>query len=160
MTTNAISPRNRTRAGATLVEFAVVLPVVMLFFAAMVETSRALLLRHTADTAAYEGARSGMVPGATTEQARQAAQALLDAAGLRRTSVSVTPEELTEESSLITVHVEVPVTSNSWIAPVWFTRGSVVSEVTLFCERPPLVQLTAVPAIKAKKTKAKTTTGL
>ena len=53
-----------SRSGAVLVEFALVLPVIMFTFACMVEISRVMLLQHTADTAAYEGARSAMVPGA------------------------------------------------------------------------------------------------
>ena len=146
-------PSRVNRSGALLVECALILPVIFVFFAGMIEISRVLLLQHTADTAAYEGARDAMVPGATSEDARNSAQELLRAAGLRRTTVTVMPEDINEETSLITVMVEVPLTSNYWITPFWFTRAKLTSEVTLFCERPPQVTLTGVPKLKLKKTR-------
>ena len=146
------------RSGVALVEFAVVLPIVLLIFTAMIEISRVLLLQHSADTAAYEGARSAMVPGATSQEASAAAQKLLQAAGLKSAAISVTPALITEETPLITVRVEIPVAQNAWISPKWFQGSNVVSETTLFCERPPMVQLTGVPqmsgmakALKASK---------
>ena len=143
------------RRGAALVEFAFILPVIFTVFLGLVEISRLLLLRHSADTAAYEGARSGMVPGATSSQAAEAAQELLLAAGLKTSKVTVTPDTITEGTSLITVRVDVPVAPNSWIPPSRFTNTTVSSEVTLFCERTPLVRLTGIPALKAKKAQTK-----
>lgn len=143
------------RRGGVLVEFALVLPVIMFTFACMVEISRVMLLQHTADTAAYEGARSGMIPGATAANAVNTATELLTAAGLRTTKVTVTPSAIDETTPLITVLVEVPVSQNYWISPMLFQNTIVKSEVTLFSERPPVVQLTGVPAIKVKGTKTK-----
>lgn len=150
-----LSNRNRerisrlaTRNGAALVEFAVVLPIILLIFAGMIEISRVLLLQHSADTAAYEGARSAMVPGASSDEAVKAAQTLLLAAKLNSSTITVTPQLITEEPPLITVRVEIPIAANAWIAPFWFSNNCVTSEVTLFCERPPVVQLTGVPALK------------
>lgn len=147
------------RTGAVLVEFAMVLPVIMFTFACMVEISRVMLLQHTADTAAYEGARSAMVPGATSVNAVDTATELLNAAGLRTTKVTVTPQVIDETTPLISVVVEVPVESNYWISPMLFQNMIVKSEVTLFSERPPVVQLTGVPAMKTKGTQAKPKAG-
>jgi Flp pilus assembly protein TadG len=143
------------RSGAVLVEFALVLPVIMFTFACMVEISRVMLLQHTADTAAYEGARSAMVPGATAANAVATATELLTAAGLSTTQVTVTPKVIDEATPLVTVLVEVPVAANYWISPMLFQESVVKSEVTLFSERPPVVQLTGVPAIKKKATQTK-----
>ena len=151
---------NATRTGAVLVEFAMVLPIVVVLFSGLIEISRVLLLQHTADTAAYEGARAAMVPGATADEAKLEATRLLEANGLHSTKVTVTPETLEEASPLITVLVEIPVGPNSWIAPIRFFNMNISSEVTLFCERPPIVRLTGVPALKAKKTKGKAGAGL
>jgi Flp pilus assembly protein TadG len=146
---------NPIRCGAALVEFAVVLPIILLIFAAMIEISRVLLLQHSADTAAYEGARNAMVPGATSDEATQAAQALLTAAGLKSSKITVTPTEITEATPLITVQVEIPIAPNAWISPTWFGQSSVTSETTLFCERPPMVQLTGIPQMQKKSTNIK-----
>ena len=149
MVTKRFNHRMKTKRGVALVEFAVVLPIVLLIFAAMIEISRVLLLQHSADTAAYEGARCAMVPGATSGEATLAAQKLLQAAGLKSALIIVTPSVITEETPLITVHVEIPVAQNAWISPKWFQGSKIVSETTLFCERPPMVQLTGVPKLSA-----------
>lgn len=118
-----------------------------------------MLLQHTVDTAAYEGARNAMVPGATSSEARSSALALINAAGLKGAAVTVTPEDITEETPLITVRVEVPVQSNVWITPRWIASGNIASEVTLVCERPPVVQLTGIPEIKLKALNLKKVVG-
>ena len=149
----------KKRRGAALVEFAIVFPLVLLIFAGMIEISRVLLLQHSADTASYEGARSAMVPGATVGEATQAARDLLLAAGLKSATVTVTPLVITEATPLITVRVEIPISPNAWISPSWFKESKVVSETTLFSERPPMIQLTGVPQMQAmaktKKAKGK-----
>lgn len=143
--------RNEHRTGAALVEFAFVAPLLLVFFYAMVELTRVMLLQHSVDTAAYEGARAAMVPGATSADAIDSANQLLKAANLKNAIITVDPAVLEESTSLITVRVQLPIASNCWITPFWFKSGSVQSEVSLITERPPLVQLTGVPKLKAKK---------
>ncbi len=46
-----------------------------------------------------------MVPGATSAEAASASRALLDAVGLRSTTVVVSPSTITDETSLISVEV-------------------------------------------------------
>ncbi len=138
-----------------MVEFAVVLPIMFLFFFAMIEIGRLLLLQHTVDTAAYEGARNAMVPGATADEARNAAQQIISSAGLRSATITVSPSVLLETTPLITVRVDVPIEGNSWGMPRFLSQGNVTSEVTLLCERPPVVQLTALPQIKSMAAKLK-----
>ena len=60
---------SRQRHGAATVEFAVVLPLLVLLVFGSVELTRGLMLRHSADNAAYEAARTAIVPGATAEEA-------------------------------------------------------------------------------------------
>lgn len=149
--------RNR---GAALVEFAMVLPILMMFFYGMIELSRVLLLQHTVDTASYEGARSAIVPGASSQDAVDSASKLLATGKLKSATITVTPTVITEETPVITVLVEVPIRENAWLTPFWFKKGSVKSEVTLITERPPIVQLTGIPQLKAKSKKAKTASAL
>ncbi len=93
-----------------------------------------------------------MVPGATSADAAAASNELLIAAGLKATCVTVSPQLIEETTPLITVLVEIPVSRNFWISPTLFKNHIVRSEVTLFCERPFVVKLTGVPALKAKAT--------
>ena len=50
------------RTGVTTVEFAIVLPLFILFLVLAFEFGRLNIIRHTADNAAYEAARHVMVP--------------------------------------------------------------------------------------------------
>lgn len=145
------SRRARARRGAMLVEFAMVLPLIMIITFAMIEISRLMMLQHTADTAAYEGARHAMVPGANAKEAATAAQEMLDAAGLRDTTVYVSPSEILESTPLITVRVDVPVASNAWLSFFRVGGYDVTSEVTMYCERPAVVRLSGRPKLKIKK---------
>ena len=154
------SPSRHRQAGAALVEFAFVLPIILLFFFAMVELSRVMLLQHSVDTAAYEGARNAMVPGATSDDAIASARKLLAAAKLTSPVITVEPTTISESTPLVTVRIELPVAENAWLTPFWFKSGRVVSEVTLITERPPMIQLTGVPQLKAKSGKVKATAGL
>lgn len=148
------------KRGAALVEFAMVMPILMMFFYGMIELSRVLLLQHTVDTASYEGARFAIVPGATSQDAVDCASKLLATGKLKSAKITVTPTVITEDTPVITVLVEVPIRENAWMTPFWFKKGSVKSEVTLITERPPIIQLTGVPQLKAKSKKAKTTSAL
>ncbi len=78
------------RRGAAIVEFSLVMPIILLFFTTMIELSRVLMLQHTADTAAYEAARSAMVPGGKAQDAHNAANSLCEQIDLpQRTSSSL-----------------------------------------------------------------------
>ena len=60
---------SRVRRGAAMSEFAIVAPLLFLFFFAAFEFCRVAMIRHTADNAVYEGCRAGVIPGATTGEA-------------------------------------------------------------------------------------------
>ena len=136
------------RFGATLVEFAISLPIVFMIFFGMIEVSRFFMLQHSADTAAYEGARNAIVPGAKPEDAIVAASDLLKAAGVKGGQITVEPEFITEETALVTVSTVIPLKATGWVVPNFFGEGMVKSEVTLICERPPMVMLTGIPKLR------------
>ncbi len=154
---NSFNQRRRSgdRMGAALVEMAIVIPVILVITGGLLEVSRLLMLHHTADTAAYEGARAAMVPGATAAEAVETVELLLTDAGCIWTSITVEPATITEETPLITVSVEMPLNKNSWITSHGFVDIIIRSEVTLFSERPPATRLTGLPSLKAKVKKLK-----
>ena len=122
---------NTRRLGTTTVEFALVAPFVFLFFFAAIEFSRMTMIRHGAELAAYEGARRGIVPGATVADAVTTTNRVLATVGTRNAAVTVTPNPITAQSSLITVDVQVPLDENSWIAPRFFRGQRVQKTFTL-----------------------------
>ena len=115
-------PRRAPRNGATAVEFAVVAPLVFLLFFAAYEFARLNMLRHTVEMAAFEGARRGIVQGATAGDARERARQILAAVGAVGETICVTPETIGPQTEKITVEVRLPLEPNAWVPP-HFLRG-------------------------------------
>jgi Flp pilus assembly protein TadG len=124
-----------SRRGATVAEFAITAPVFFLFLLAAFEFGWLNVIRHTADNAAYEAARAGMVPGATAGQAAAKANSILNIVGTRGAQVTVTPSVLTTETDQITVSIDVPLSSNGLIAPRFTAGRTIHAESTLRTER-------------------------
>lgn len=104
----------RNRRGAAAVEFALVFPLIMSFFGAMVMFAQANLLRDTAQHAAYEGARAAMVPGASSEDAKAAAESLLAVIDTRAADIKITPPVITDDVPTVRVDVVIPMGPNLW----------------------------------------------
>jgi hypothetical protein len=109
-----------------------------------------LLLQQTADTAAYEGARHAMVPGATTTEGLAEANRLLSQAKISKAQIVFEPETITEDTAAVSVHVKIPMADNNWFFSQFGDSYNITSDVTLLCERVPITQLTGISAIKAK----------
>ena len=99
-----------TRNGAVSVEFAVVAPIIFLFFLAALELTAINLVRQTAGNAAYEAARKRIIAGSSSDVARQEAIRLLKAVCPAR-NVSI---DVQDESDGVLVSIAVPVKDNSW----------------------------------------------
>ncbi|MCA9215970.1 MAG: pilus assembly protein [Planctomycetales bacterium] len=127
--------RARKRRGAVTVEFALVSIVFFTFVFGMIEFSRLNILRHAADNASYEGARVGIVPGASVDDVKAAAQNQLDILRVNTSTVVVTPDPLTTAADSVTVTVTVPVAENSWLVPRFSDGLSMESSTTLGTER-------------------------
>ncbi len=132
---------NATRKGAVAVEFAGCLTLLVLFTFSAFEFARLSMVKHTVGTAAYEAARHVMVPGATTAEAKSTAQSVLATVGIRSATVTVSPDPLTDTNSSVTVTVSVPMSQNSWLAPLFSSGKIVKTSVRLVTERPPGVQV-------------------
>jgi Flp pilus assembly protein TadG len=126
---------NRHRCGAAAVEFAVTAPIFFLFLLASFEFGWLNVIRHTADNAAYEAARTAMVPGATAAEAKTKANTLLNIVGARKAKVTVTPSVLNEDTKKVTVAIDIPMASNGLIAPRFTSKTVLHSESTLKTER-------------------------
>jgi Flp pilus assembly protein TadG len=108
-----------------MVEFALVAPLLFLFFFSALEFCRVAMIRHTADNAVYEGARIGIIPGATAAQVRQEAEQILNSLGLSTFDVRVTPGKIEKDTRQVTVSVEVPLDGNSFV-PNQFVGGRTI----------------------------------
>jgi len=123
-------PKPSKRRGATAVEFALAAPILFTFVFLSVEFARANMIFNTIENAAYEGARRGVVPGATKDDCDTAAQTLLDIVGIQNSTVTTTP--IDENTTEVTVTVDVPMTtSNGYVASKFFLGETLTATVTL-----------------------------
>ncbi|MCU0718910.1 MAG: pilus assembly protein [Pirellula sp.] len=115
-----------TRSGATTVEFAMVAPVAFLLLFGALELGHANMVFHSAEAAAYEGARKGIIPGATAAECIAEANDMLQLCRVRGATVTVNPATLSPNDANVTVRVQVPYRSNSIVVP-FFTRSLVIN---------------------------------
>jgi Flp pilus assembly protein TadG len=129
------SRRCPARAGVTVVEFAIVAPIFFLFLLASFEFGWMNVLRHTADNAAYEAARTAMVPGASAGDAVAKANAILSVVKARDATVTVTPTVITQATDHVTVAIDVPMNSNALVVPRFTGTKTIHCTATLRTER-------------------------
>lgn len=121
----------RKRAGATLVEFAIVLPLLFLMFFAAFEFCRVAMIRHTVDNAVYEGCRIGIIPGADSSEAEAEARSILSSIGVTKSKIQVRPKKIDRETEEVSVRIEVPLDENSFVPNQFVTGRSIIRELTL-----------------------------
>lgn len=120
-----IRKRQEQRSGAVAVEFALTLPLLFLMLFGAVELSHANMVFHAAEAAAYEGAREGILPGATSTDCRRAARRILNISKVRLAGIVVTPSNLSTETTTVRVEVRIPYRRNTIITPL-FTDSLVI----------------------------------
>src|SRR5215211_3849153 len=118
------------RKGAVAVEFAITAPIFFLFLLAAFEFGWLNVIRHTADNAAYEAARAVMVPGATAAEATAKANSILNVVGARAAKINITPSNITNATTKVTVAIDVPMKSNGLITPRFTGKTMLHSEST------------------------------
>lgn len=128
---NGKARKTETRRGATAVEFAIAAPLVFTLFFAQLEFSRANLMRHSIQSAAYEGARRGIVPGATANDIRAEALTILNAVSCRNPTITVEPAVILPTTQNVTVTVSISLNENSWGAAKFFKDRNLTSSITL-----------------------------
>ncbi|MFK8112819.1 MAG: TadE/TadG family type IV pilus assembly protein [Rubripirellula sp.] len=122
------------RTGAAALEFAVAITVLLAVVFASIEFVRLNMLMHSVEHASYLGARRGIIMGAKADDVKTAAKAHLSLMQLNGATVTVSPGTIKDDTELVEVLVEVPVSGNSWISPVYFA-GSLTGRTRMLAER-------------------------
>jgi Flp pilus assembly protein TadG len=129
-------PIAANRQGAVVVEFALTAGLLFMILFAAIEFMRVNTIVNSTENAAYEGARAAIVPGATAQDAQDAAAGMLAAVGVRGASIDVQPPAILPETPEITVTINVPLDSNSFITPRYFLGKTLTKTCTLSREVP------------------------
>lgn len=120
MSSSKTTVKYRNRSGAITAEVAICLPVLFLLLFGCLELAGANMLKHATESAAYEGARVGILPGATQAGVQQAVDQIIGSIGAEGAIVEILPRteiQNGENVDVIEVVVSVPYAPNAWIAP-------------------------------------------
>ena len=125
----------RNRRGATAVEFAMVAPIVFMLLFGALELSHANMVLNTAEAAAYEGARIGIVPGANAADCQAAAKRILDLCKIENATITVVPAVIDNATQTVTINIDVPYNSNAVTVPVFTQQLRIQRSCKLSRER-------------------------
>lgn len=119
----------RNRRGAAVVEFAVVAPVFIMLVFGMIEYGRMVMVQQLLTNASREGARVGVLDGATTASVQTAVTTYLTNASVSGATVTVNPNPPSSAGygAPVTVTVSIPFSQVSWIPTPMFLSGQTLT---------------------------------
>lgn len=99
----------RSEKGSATLEFAVVLPAILLILVSIIEFGRVFMVYQMVTSAAREGARMAVLPGADNAKVMERINEELTHAGLAADSVTFTPAdvETADQNDPVTVQVQI-----------------------------------------------------
>ena len=115
----------RKRRGAAVVEFAVVAPILFLLVFGMIEYGRLVMVQQVLTNATREGARQGVLDGATTAEVQTTVTNYLTSANIAGATVTVNPSppDSAGFGDPVTVSVSIPFNQVSWLPAPMFLSG-------------------------------------
>ena len=135
---------NRSRAGAAAVEFAIAISVLIMIVFASIEFVRLNMLKHSIQHASYLAARKGIIIGAKSNDVKDEASAHLALLNISGETVTVNPNNIDDDTQIVEVIVDVPMSGNSWISPVYFS-GTISGRTRMLAERQAADMAAALP---------------
>jgi Flp pilus assembly protein TadG len=126
--TTALSPGTAARRAAAAVEFAVVVPILVLLVFGMIEFSRVMMVEQVLTNGARVGARKASLPGTTTTDVTTAVTTYMTNSGLSGQTITVSPDPSTANpGDAITVTVSISFNDVSWLPVPMFLGGKTLS---------------------------------
>ena len=116
------------RHGKAAVEFALTAPIFFLFLFAGIEFARMHSIRCSVENAAFEGAREGIVSGATSEKCESVTSSLLSAAHINDHTVTIEPPDLDPSVDFVSVTVEIPLNNDNGFRMAGFLKNQMFSK--------------------------------
>lgn len=120
--------RAANRTGAAVVEFAVLLPVMILLVFGSIEMANGIFLKQAISVSAYEGARAGSRSGGTEAEVKSRISEVLTSRGIKNQTVTISPS-LTgiARGTKVTVTVSVPPSELGTAIPLAFLKTKTFS---------------------------------
>jgi Flp pilus assembly protein TadG len=126
------SAPNLERAGAAVVEFAIVGPLMVMLTMGMMEVGRMVMVKQVMVNASREGARLAILPSSTAANVIEQVQSQLIASEIRGTVVTVTPASLASApaGTAVTVAISVNASQVSWVPNPVFSLNQTITAAT------------------------------
>ncbi len=145
-----MSPRianraSRARTGAAAVEFAIAISVLLLIMFASIEFVRLNMLKHSVEHASYLAARKGIITGAKSSDVKTTAEDHLAILGVTNATVTVNPGSIKDDTEVVEVIIDLPMSGNTWISPLYF-NGILTGRTRMLSERAASDMIGALPA--------------
>lgn len=127
------SKRRPPRRGVAATEFAICLPVLLLLLLGTIECCSMIFLKQTLAIAAYEGGHTALMPAATTADATQTCNDILNERRVRSGRVEFVPANLDRvaEGDYFEVRVSAPTNANQ-VLPLSFFGGQTLQASAVF----------------------------
>lgn len=115
-------PKRKTRRGAAVVEFALVVPVMLTLTFGLIEMSRISMYKEAVVQATREGARVGVRPTASAADVRARIDEEFEIMGITNASVTITPSTLEQAmpGDDVRVRITIPISDVS-VVPGFFS---------------------------------------
>ncbi len=118
----------KSRVGKTAVEFALTAPIFFLVLFGGIEFSRMHTIRSSIENAAFEGARRGIVSGATAEQCEAITERLLRSANVPDHTITIEPAVLDPTVNFVSVTVALPLNTDNGFRLAGFLKNQTFSK--------------------------------
>jgi Flp pilus assembly protein TadG len=125
----------RPRAGATVVEMALMLPLFILIVVGIIEFGRAFMVQQMVTNASREGARHATLPNTTENEVVAIVRDYLATGRINRDVVQVTVDPTNLQNAAtgtqVSVEVRVPYSDVAWMPTPWFLGQTTLNSVTV-----------------------------
>lgn len=124
----------RKRRGAAAVEFALVAPLFILLVFGMIEFGRMVMVQQVITNASREGARQAVLDGSSTTDVNTTVNKYLTSAGIRGTTITLSPDPPSTAlfGEPVSVTVAVPFSQVSWLpSPMYLGKTNLSATATM-----------------------------
>jgi len=130
------SHRRGNRRAVAIVEFACVLPVLLVILLGTLESTSMIYRQQTLSIAAYEGCRVALIPKITRGQVDAAINQIMTDRRIRNAQITIFPNDFVNApaQSIIEVRVTAPAAGNSIIAPRFFANRTLTGSCFMMKE--------------------------
>lgn len=126
----------KRRRGVAAIEFAVCLPIIVLLVLSTIEACSMIFLKQTLAVAAYEGARTAIIPGVTGDEVKEVCNEILKDRKVSGGIVTISPKGFDDlkPGQFVDVTVSAPCNANSIVRNKFYKGRTLTSTASMMIE--------------------------